>query len=61
MSTRLSHFHLWKFGKHDNRKNWRSKVESCRTGSRIELGDWYAGFDLNSIRFTSHSPATLSG
>ena len=61
MLTCLSHFHLWKFGKHDNRKNGCSKVNLCGTGSHIDFADRYVGFDLNRIRFSSHSSATLSG
>ena len=61
MLTCLSHFHLWKFGKHDNRKNGCSKVNSCGTGSHIDFADRYVAFDLNRIRFSSHSSTMLSG
>ena len=61
MLTCLSNFHLRKFGKHDNRKNWCSKVNSCGTGFHIDFADWYVGFDLNRIRFSSHKSAKLSG
>ena len=46
MLTRLSYFHLWKFDKHDSRKNWCPKDNLCGTGSHIELANWYIGLDL---------------